>query len=422
MKKINVYYLMLFLLIISMFFFSVGYAAIANVDLGVNGTTSMNGQEGIIISGVTLYQKDANSSQWINTYYQTMLDTSIVLDYDLNSYVTYRVTITNQTDTKKQFDGVVTDPSFYSNNDIVYVLSGLSVGEEVAIGDSVTFDVTFRFDSNLTEITGRSLNSIINFAFSDVLEPEGHFTYDDLDVHFDLVSCYGNITCQYNLSMTNTSTEHDIKDWRVELPLDIASNCSIAGSWNATFQLTANSLVITTNGPNQNVIPRSVEGQQYTPVTAGVQITCPEQPIFTTAQLSYNVVGSGEGGGETGEGGETGGTSEHSTTTTNDNLTVHFQRNNYWTDGDAYMAQYVVTVENNTEDNFTYWSFNLTLPDGMTLQENSLVNCNATNNNGVYTITPVGWNQTIPFEPPNNYREIQITFRTDDLNKMVTIS
>ena len=144
----------------------IGYASVSNIQLELDGTASLPGQRGIYISSITLDSTTHadSSSQIINTYYQTLLNTKTVLGEDNDSQVTYEITIKNNTSSKQEFQGVTYDPSFYSNSEIGYILSNLSVGDILEVGESRTFQITFRYNDE--NHSNNILDSIINFDFA----------------------------------------------------------------------------------------------------------------------------------------------------------------------------------------------------------------------------------------------------------------
>ncbi len=168
MKK-TIYFIMIFF---SVLFLGIGYATISNISLEIDGDASLEGQNNIYISSMTLDSTThaTASSQIINTYYQTMINTRTVLGEESDSQVTYEITIHNASDKTKVFQGVAFDSEFYSNNEITYTLSNLSVGDEVESGDDITFQITFHYAD--TTHTNNSLDSVLSFDFEDYHDPE----------------------------------------------------------------------------------------------------------------------------------------------------------------------------------------------------------------------------------------------------------
>ena len=166
-KKIkNKQFLFLFVVLFGMVaFLGVGYAQITGINLELSGTASLSGQTGIVISNISYSSSVATdpSESSINTYYQTMLDSTIVLGNDTTSSITYQITIRNLTDENYVFSNVVYDDDFYDNNNITYELNGISHGSVLSANQSVTFNVTFKYTG--TDISNNTLNSFLNFKF-----------------------------------------------------------------------------------------------------------------------------------------------------------------------------------------------------------------------------------------------------------------
>ena len=150
--------------------FSIGYAQIDAINLTIEGEASLPEQQGLVISNVTLSGTSfaIPANQVINTYYQTMLHTTIQLSQDNSSSVTYTITLDNRSQNSKVFTGVTTDPLFYSNNDITYTLFGLAVDDEIASGDTLTFTLKFQYANSTPASAG--LDSILNFNFEPVAD------------------------------------------------------------------------------------------------------------------------------------------------------------------------------------------------------------------------------------------------------------
>ena len=157
----------LLLIVISTFFLGIGYAQISSIELSVSGTATAKAQTGIVITDVT-YSSNNNANTTnskINTYYQSMLDSTIVLGNTLDSNITYNVSIINMSSDNVLFDKVVYDESFYDNNDIVFELTNLNPNDPLNAGQTINFQITFKYKTDLTEVTNNVLNSYLNFKF-----------------------------------------------------------------------------------------------------------------------------------------------------------------------------------------------------------------------------------------------------------------
>ena len=146
-------------------FFGIGYAEISAVDLVVSGTASIKKQEGIMITKVAYFNgiNVDNKLSTINDFYQTTMDSTIVLNNDLASTITYQVMIQNTFQEDYTFAGVVYDPNFYDNPNIVYEISGINVGDKINPNEIKTLMITFKYSG--TSLSNNTLNSFLNFKF-----------------------------------------------------------------------------------------------------------------------------------------------------------------------------------------------------------------------------------------------------------------
>ena len=170
LKKINIQRkILLFLIGVSTLFMSIGYASINSIILNVNGDIVANIYDGVLITDVT-YKENVNANQQdskIINYYETMLESSIVLTTDPNSTITYTVTIYNNSNQKQIFSGVTYDNEYYSNENIIFNLSGLEIGKIIESKETISFDITFKYVDAINpteEIT--ILNSYLKFEFN----------------------------------------------------------------------------------------------------------------------------------------------------------------------------------------------------------------------------------------------------------------
>lgn len=108
--------------------------------------------EGVIITSVEMVEDDTTDIDLDNTkliyYYQNMLGNKIVLSKtNASSSVTYQVTIHNYTDIEQTFINLGTS-YFEQNKNITYTITGISSGDKIASGESITFFVEFHYLNN----------------------------------------------------------------------------------------------------------------------------------------------------------------------------------------------------------------------------------------------------------------------------------
>lgn len=167
------------LIILSICFLAVGYAAISTTNLNIGLTVTAKPFEGMFISNAEYYTDNgadlANCK--IVSYSETMLHTNIMLSpSDTSSSITYEVTIFNNSDSLKQFKGITYLDDLYSNKDIVYTINGFAVGQIIEKGESKTFNITFSY-GKISTITNNNLESYLNFNFDYYFEEE-----NDVDI------------------------------------------------------------------------------------------------------------------------------------------------------------------------------------------------------------------------------------------------
>jgi len=183
--------LFLLVIVLATLFLSIGYAQIADVYLDITGSVTANKQTGIVISNVTYQSNEgANPSlSTINSYYQTLLDSHIVLGAANSSTITYQVSIINTTTEDYDYIGSIYDNNFYDNNNITYDVTGLTVGDQLLAGQTVTFNLTFRYTG--TDTSNNTLNSYIQFRFQKHNSATIHFNSNGGESYQDLEATIG---------------------------------------------------------------------------------------------------------------------------------------------------------------------------------------------------------------------------------------
>ena len=164
-KKPKITIVFLVAIVIISTFLGIGYAQISAVDLTIRGQATLKKQDGIIITDVVNYacnNADYNLSK-INDYYQTTLDSTIVLNNDSASTISYQVNIKNNYNEEYFFEGVVYDPTFYDNLNITYEITGINIGDKILPNEVKTIIITFKY--NGTNTLNNTLNAYLNFKF-----------------------------------------------------------------------------------------------------------------------------------------------------------------------------------------------------------------------------------------------------------------
>lgn len=165
-KGININFLFWLFIIFSTFLLSIGYASINSIILDINGEVSAIPQNEIYITDV-IYKTDTNAdieNSTINQYYQTLMQSSIVLGNSSTSSITYSITIYNNGNKTCTFDDVEYSDEFYDNPNIVFELDGLKKWDTIRSKEFITFSITFHYANN-TVANSSVLNSFLNFKF-----------------------------------------------------------------------------------------------------------------------------------------------------------------------------------------------------------------------------------------------------------------
>lgn len=228
-KKRKQFFLTFFILILTaVSVLGIGYASITSINLEITGDASLNKQEGVIISNAVISSSNnvIESQSQVNVYYQTMLDTTVVLSNNSTSYLTYQISITNLGSTKKAFAGVVTDTLFYDNDEITYELDGIHVEDEILAGETKNFTIKFKYEEEKESYDSSTLNSILNFRFEDV-EPEEEGVFYNGTCVFngkgnDIVGdCAGGEHIDYlNTGIALFSEENYLRDFEAGFTID----------------------------------------------------------------------------------------------------------------------------------------------------------------------------------------------------------
>lgn len=170
-KVINFRKYLLIAIFIATVFMSIGYATVNSVTLDVGGKVSVEAFKGLFIYDINI---DPNSNanlegSKIDLFYETMVQSKVVLNNNVNSSLTMNVTIYNKSNDDVYYDNAIFGDSFYDNDNIDFTVNGITHGQKLAQGGNVSFTITFKYTdeykaSNPSEFDS-ILNSYINFRF-----------------------------------------------------------------------------------------------------------------------------------------------------------------------------------------------------------------------------------------------------------------
>lgn len=161
------------LLFVATLFMGVGYASINSISLDIDGSALAKVPDGVYITEVN-YKDDINAdlenSSILNTY-QTMMKSNIYLSStDVNSTITYEITIYNSDVDPYRFGGVdyILGDTTYSNEGISFDLNNLTEGYILYSKSYITFTLTFCYSDGVLS-SNNSLLSYLNFNFEKII-------------------------------------------------------------------------------------------------------------------------------------------------------------------------------------------------------------------------------------------------------------
>ncbi len=156
--------LLLFVLLGAVLLMSIGYASINSISGEIEGDAIADAQEGVFITNIE-YVSDVNASNSrINNYVGTVMNSTIQLsDTNVNSNITYKVTVYNKGTEEAVFQKITYANDFYDNNDIIFDISGFTTGEKIGPGESRDIIIEFKYKGT-TMPDNNVLNSYLNFV------------------------------------------------------------------------------------------------------------------------------------------------------------------------------------------------------------------------------------------------------------------
>lgn len=195
-KNFRLIVLISFVVILSIF--TIGYASFSSVAK-IEGSVVIGKYTGRLrILSLTLNAIDNDSSiLYSPTFYSTTSSFGIKMN-DLNSKVTYKMVMKNESDTDKMFKGV--NESVYDNDDIKYSISGIVNGQVLSPGEEIEIFITFSYVDGLSMVPNNpQLGAVLLFNFSDDSFKKLEGTIDTLVADFSAGTTYGT----FNVTVTN---------------------------------------------------------------------------------------------------------------------------------------------------------------------------------------------------------------------------
>ena len=231
---------------ISILFMSIGFASINSIVINIDGLASATPQDGLFFTDI-LYDSSQNvaieESKVLNMY-QTMMQSKITLSSELvNSSITYKLTIYNNTDDDYYFVGTSYDNEFYSNSNITFSLTNIDTGSLVRSKDYIIFYITFKYNTD-TVPDSNILESSINFNF----EKGYKVTYENFtDTTSYPKSVYGNSNLVVNLGT-------------LDAPIEVSKDGNILSSSSYTYS----NNILTISNANGNIHIRKLKAYTIT--------------------------------------------------------------------------------------------------------------------------------------------------------------
>ena len=155
---------MLFLLV-TLFTLSltIGYAAL-NEDLTISGEVEFKVEKDIRITNISLQEIENGAIENYNAKYSTSTITMGTSLPEINSTITYNVTVTNSGTVSQMIDSI----SVVSNNNsnVEYQISGYTLKGLISPSEVKTFTVTLKYKSGVTAVpVNTNVDEVLGFNF-----------------------------------------------------------------------------------------------------------------------------------------------------------------------------------------------------------------------------------------------------------------
>lgn len=227
------------IIFISILFMSVGYAVINSINLNIDGEAIAKEQSGVYITeaAITSNTNANTTTSKVNSVLQTTMNsTSVLSSTDASSSLSYIIKVYNSSEYIYTFVDTVYDSEYYSNEDITFELTGLEPGDTINPGEYLTFTVKFYYNSST--ITNNTLDSIINFEFSNN-------TWNGITAYG--VSSYEVLNSKkmefVTINVKNVSAQFE----KINIPLD---NLEVGTLYQLSYTTSNDSGIITVNSNN----------------------------------------------------------------------------------------------------------------------------------------------------------------------------
>lgn len=203
-KRLIINLVLLIGILLSTCFLSIGYAALQSVTLHLDGKIATMPLNDLLIIDAKLNEAESTNPDILNSiieqYFETKMQSIVVLSDDMNSTVAYDVTIYNGDNEVHIFDKVEYTEEFYDNPNIKFELQGLSHGDKIYPKQTLTFTVTFSYvDGTIRD--NKVLHSLLHYVFDHEAAEDDGLQAKPLDMQiYDVM----NTTIPVELSNNNT--------------------------------------------------------------------------------------------------------------------------------------------------------------------------------------------------------------------------
>ena len=275
------------LVVIFLFFISVGYSALATSFL-VSGDAHLRVKADIRITGIKMIGSSNSGYETYNSeYYKNGTKIFTTLP-NINSTVTYQVEVTNTSDDVYILKEI--NELLYSNENIEYVIENIKEKDEIAANSKITFNIIVKYKEGVTKVPSNNLSVVeLNYVFEipDKTPPAVMFSLQEglyaenktvtvtaIDEHFD----YMDIEVYLNGQKVKSKSENGLITDKLDVKLDSQ------GEWE--IRVKAYDLA----GNIQNTLPLK-DGWTYRNYM--IDTTIPTVTITATKKVSGTVVGNG---------------------------------------------------------------------------------------------------------------------------------
>ena len=263
--------LFLSIIVISLFL-GIGYAQISDINLEISGDATLEAVKKVVITDIR-YVSSTNaieSQSTIEEPYLTLMNSTITLGETLDSTITYKVKVKNNSSMVATYnEAVYSTEQGYDNKNIIFSIEGISSGDVLNPKETTEFTITFRYSEDITSIENNVLNSIINFKF-DIDEKVAKIN----DTYYDTLQEAIN-------AVPNNNTETTI-----ELLKDTSETLIVSENKSIIFKL--HNYTISNNGNNP-----IIENTGTIKITDGIIASSAETKGAINNQSGGNIVISG---------------------------------------------------------------------------------------------------------------------------------